>query len=132
MDKKEVLRFQRIKRVYGLTKDQYEKLNSGACPICLRTFDDNIRPCIDHDHVTGAIRGVVCLYCNHRLIGRHRDGSLVRRIADYLDSPRPGWVVPKKKRKKKCKKKTKMSTTTKTSPKTRSRSTRKSKSVSST
>jgi hypothetical protein len=29
----------------------------------------------------------------------HRDGALIRRVADYLEGPRPGWIVPKKKRK---------------------------------
>lgn len=99
-EKKEKARWARIKRVYGLEKEQYDKLNTGSCPICLRDWTDLVRPCVDHDHVSGDVRGIVCLYCNHRLIGRHRDSAVLRRIADYLDRPRRGWIVPKKKRKK--------------------------------
>lgn len=128
MDQKEKLRFQRIKRVYGLTKEQYEQLYTDSCCICLRPYDDTVHPVVDHDHVSGLIRGIICTYCNHRLVGRHRDGMLVRRIADYLDAPRPGWVVPKKKkRKKKCLTK---KTTTKTSTKLTTGTTRKTKSKS--
>jgi hypothetical protein len=40
---------------------------------------------------------LLCRYCNHRLVGRHRDSRLLRRIADYLDVG-TGWFVPEKKK----------------------------------
>lgn len=104
-ERKEKARWSRILRVYGITKEQFEELNVGTCPICLRLFDSDVRPVIDHDHTTGEIRGVLCFYCNHRIVGRHRDGDLIRRVADYLDAPRRGWIVPKPKKKRKKKKK---------------------------
>lgn len=100
-EKKEKARWSRVKRVYGLTKEDYEKLDTGVCPICLRGWSKTVHPCIDHDHSDGTVRGVVCRYCNHRLIGRHRDSSVLRRIADYLDNPRLFVVPPKKKKRKK-------------------------------
>lgn len=103
-EKKEKAKFRRILRVYGITKEEYDSLNSGSCPICLRSFDDRVRPVVDHDHATGEIRGILCFYCNHRIVGRHRDGLLLRRVADYLEAPRRGFIVPKKKRKRKKKK----------------------------
>ena len=104
-DRKERARWQRILRVYGLTKEQYEELNNGVCPICLRLFDDNVRPVIDHDHVSGEVRGILCFYCNHRVVGRHRNSDALRRVCDYLDAPRRGWIVPKRKKRKKRKRK---------------------------
>jgi hypothetical protein len=107
-EKKEKARWARIFRVYGIDKDQYSELDLGNCPICLRVWSDTVRPCIDHDHSTGDLRGVICLYCNHRIVGRHRDGDLIQRMADYLKAPRRGWIVPpkpKKKRKARSKKK---------------------------
>lgn len=98
---KEKARFARIKRIYGLTKEQYDELNTGSCPVCLRAFDDLVRPVVDHDHSTGHVRGLLCFYCNHRVVGRHRDADLIRRVADYLSRPSKGWIVPKKKKRKK-------------------------------
>lgn len=99
--KKEKARFTRIKRVYGLSKEDYEGLKLPHCPICERTFDDNVKPVIDHDHRTGAVRGILCFYCNHRIVGRHRDAGILRRVADYLEKAPTGFVVPKKPRRKK-------------------------------
>jgi hypothetical protein len=100
-DKKEKARWSRIKRVYGLTKEQYEELDTGCCPICLRPWGDSVKPVVDHDHVEAVVRGIVCRYCNHRRIGHHRDAELVYRIARYLQGPFYLTMPPKKKRKKK-------------------------------
>jgi hypothetical protein len=38
---------------YGLHGDAYEQLlveQCNSCPCCYRSFDDDIRPCVDHDH----------------------------------------------------------------------------------
>lgn len=100
MDSKEKARWARIKRVYGLSKEQYDKLDTGVCVVCLRPWSSSVRPCIDHDHATGEVRGLLCFYCNHRVVGRHRDPDLIYRVYDYLSQPRRGWIVPPKKKKK--------------------------------
>ena len=104
-EKKEKARWSRILSVYGLTKEQYEELDLGHCPICLRVWDETVRPVIDHDHVSRMVRNIVCRYCNHRRIGHHRDSELVQRIADYLKGPFTLVMPPKKKRSRKRKKK---------------------------
>lgn len=100
-DKKEKARWSRIKRVYGITKEQYDEMDTGSCPICLRDWSLSVRPCVDHDHITGDVRGLLCIWCNRRAVGRFRDPELVYRIADYLASPRRGWIVPPKKKRRK-------------------------------
>lgn len=102
-EKKEKARWSRIRRTYGISKEQYDELDQGHCPICLRSWSDNVRPAVDHDHVSGFVRGIVCLYCNRVRIGRFRDAELVRRIADYLVGPFEYLVPTKKKRKRKKK-----------------------------
>lgn len=103
--RKEKARWQRIFRVYGITKEQYDEIDTGSCEVCLRPWSDTVKPCVDHDHHTGDVRGILCFYCNHRVVGRHRDGDLIQRVADYLKAPRKGWIVPKKKPKKRKRKK---------------------------
>lgn len=106
-EKKERARWSRILRVYGITKQQYEELDLGYCPICLSIWNNTTRPCVDHDHSTGRVRGLLCLYCNRYRVGHFRDPDLVQRIVDYLRGSlqRPEWIVPPKKKKKRKKKK---------------------------
>ena len=95
-EKKHRAKFQRIFKIYGITKEQYDELDTGSCTICQRVWTDAVRPAVDHDHVTGHIRGLICLYCNRYRVGRFRDADLVQRIADYLRGPFKGWIVPPK------------------------------------
>lgn len=99
----------RLKRVYGITLDQYMSLltnQGGCCAVCRRDHKMfNRRLSVDHNHETGEIRGLLCLLCNYRLVGRHKQGVLLRSAADYLDKPGTGWFVPPKiKKKRKTKK----------------------------
>jgi hypothetical protein len=93
-----------LRRLYGLSTEQYDELlerQSGNCAVCLRPESEfNVRLAVDHDHISGEVRGLLCRYCNHRLVGRHRDPELLRRIADYLEVG-TGWFVPPKKKKRK-------------------------------
>lgn len=99
-----------LRRLYGITLEQYNQMlnnQNGCCAICDRHRDEFDRHfSVDHNHATGEIRGLLCTYCNHRVVGRHRDGALLRRIADYVDQG-TGWFVPKKRptRKRKPKRK---------------------------
>lgn len=95
-----------LQRVYGITLQQYNQMledQNHCCAICGKHEKDERKSlAVDHNHVTREIRGLLCNYCNHRVVGRHRDGNLLRRIADYVEQG-TGWFVPKKKRPKKRK-----------------------------
>lgn len=61
-----------LKRAYKLTVAQVNimhKEQDGKCKICLMPSTKLV---VDHDHVTGAARGLLCPACNHGL-GRFRD-----------------------------------------------------------
>ena len=52
-----------LKRKYGLTLEEFEELlaaQGGGGAICGRPNPDNV----DHDHVTGRVRGILCWNCN--------------------------------------------------------------------
>lgn len=90
-----------LRNKYGITLEQYNdmlKKQKECCAICSRHQSEfKTRLAVDHNHATGEIRGLLCSYCNHRIVGRHRNGDLLRRIADYVDQG-TGWFVPKRKR----------------------------------
>jgi hypothetical protein len=95
---------------YGITVAQYEELLSkqdGRCAICKRKAEEfKTRLAVDHDHTTLEIRGLLCSHCNHRLVGRHRDAVLLRRIADYIEQGTGLYVPLRKKRRRRAKRKT--------------------------
>ena len=94
-----------IKRIYGISQTEYEELleeQKFSCGICKRHESEFAKKlAVDHDHHTGEIRGLLCQYCNQRVLGRHRDPIIFRNTAEYLERDRKGWKVPSKKRIKK-------------------------------
>lgn len=79
-----------LKTKYGLTEKEYEQLLtncSGRCEACGKNFEtEGLWPCVDHDHATGRVRGVLCVNCNTG-IGSLGDGIAGVRLAlEYLES----------------------------------------------
>lgn len=77
-------------RKYGLTKEQADHLLSvcfGACPLCHKRFSKWRPACVDHDHRTGRVRGLLCSPCNADLGALHEDVGWLRRAAEYLIEP---------------------------------------------
>jgi hypothetical protein len=71
---------------YGLTLADYERMfaeQGGRCAICA-TEVSGARLCVDHDHGTGKVRGLLCHACN-KAIGGFRDSTeLLKRAIAYL------------------------------------------------
>lgn len=88
-----------LRRKYGITEDQYFELlekQNFCCAICGKHESSFSRKlAVEHNHLTGEIRGLVCNYDNHRVIGRHTDADLMQKVADYLRQG-TGLFVPKK------------------------------------
>jgi len=74
------------KREYGLTVEQVAEMRAGGCAIC-RAPNGGGRHGqlhIDHDHVTGRVRGALCDGCNLGL-GKFRDDpALLEAAIRYL------------------------------------------------
>lgn len=80
----------RVMRVYGLPEGGYAALyeaQGGRCAICQWATGRTKRLAVDHDHVTGEVRGLLCGPCN-QTIGRLRDApDAFDRAAAYLRNP---------------------------------------------
>ncbi|TMR97331.1 endonuclease domain-containing protein [Nonomuraea basaltis] len=80
-----------LRNTYGMTKEDFESLweaQDGRCAVCHAGFKKR-RPHVDHNHQTGAVRGLLCFTCN-TAIGKMRDDpALLRAAAAYLESPLP-------------------------------------------
>lgn len=78
-----------LKRRFGITPEQYEQMHeaqNGLCAICGRPESVlDRRLAVDHSHVTGEIRGLLCHSCNTG-VGKLQDNpELLRKAADYLE-----------------------------------------------
>lgn len=79
----------RLRSKYGLdvaAVERMTKVQSGRCLICGTTPGQLV---VDHCHVTGKVRGLLCRNCNIGLGFLQDDPQLARRAADYLDAHRP-------------------------------------------
>lgn len=67
-----------LKRKYGITPDEYQQmwnLQDGKCEICKIQFirssewgkPKKTQACVDHNHITGKVRSLLCRGCNLKL-----------------------------------------------------------------
>lgn len=84
-----------VERKYGLTPDEYRALHyaqGGRCYVCRKASGKARRLGVDHDHLTGEVRGLVCtgsltaMTCN-RLIAIYGREQLLRGAAMLSDPP---------------------------------------------
>jgi len=82
--KRSQLRLLRLK--YDLSEEGYKSLwdaQKGRCKICEKDLGE-IRPVIDHDHVSGKVRGLLCSKCNLGLGHFEDNPDLLLLACDYL------------------------------------------------
>ena len=76
-------RARHFQRSYGMTAQDVESLGraqGGVCAVCRGRRAEHV----DHDHVTGIVRGLLCFSCNAAL-GQFRDDiATLQRAIDYL------------------------------------------------
>lgn len=60
-----ILRKSKLKIAYGITPEEYEEMSS-TCEICGRSKKKRSLH-VDHDHKTGAVRGILCAECNRNI-----------------------------------------------------------------
>lgn len=81
----------RVVKVYGLSPGDYDRLyviQGGKCYICQRATGASKRLAVDHDHISGEVRGLLCKLCNRDVLGHLRDDiEALQRAIDYLREP---------------------------------------------
>lgn len=99
---RKIQRTDRLRRYYGISLEEYDLLltSQGAkCAVCGGTDPKASNGtgieyfAVDHDHNTGAVRGLLCNPCNSGLGGFRDDPALLSLAVEYLKSP-PGKFLP--------------------------------------
>lgn len=84
----DAIRAKNLMYSYGITPEVYDQMlaaQGGVCAVCGQQCSRRARLAVDHDHGTGAVRGLLCNNCN-RSLGLLRDSRevLLSAVA-YLD-----------------------------------------------
>jgi Autographiviridae endonuclease VII len=77
-----------LRRKFGIGIEEYERMfeaHGGVCAICGETRPEERTLHVDHDHETGAIRGLLCFRCNNAIGDFREEYELFLRAANYLD-----------------------------------------------
>jgi hypothetical protein len=76
-----------LKSDYNITLDEYNEIlikQNNGCAICGKTINGKRNMCVDHDHETGRVRGLLCSHCNWGL-GHFKDNiDLLENAIKYL------------------------------------------------
>lgn len=70
-----------VRQSYGITVEEYDRLMALPCGCC-----GGLAQHLDHDHVTGAIRGPLCAGCNLMLGHAKDDPDRLRAGAAYIEA----------------------------------------------
>jgi hypothetical protein len=86
----------RVSRLYkyGLTPEEFDAIlasQGGRCGICRSKSPKSARNgtwCVDHDHVTGQVRGLLCNLCNRAVGMLQDDPKIIRAAVRYVERHR--------------------------------------------
>lgn len=86
---KAVSRKHLLKKKYGITEKEYQQmlLQQGmTCAACSTAPTKNKSLCVDHNHKTGKVRGLLCSFCNLVVGWVKDDPTILRHIITYLET----------------------------------------------
>ena len=78
----------RLKRLYNMTLEEYNTLlisQNYSCKICGKSSEEeNKALSVDHCHINGKVRGLLCDRCNKFIGAMNDDAALINRCVKYL------------------------------------------------
>lgn len=81
-------RIKHLSRTFNLTLQEFELLRTAQnnmCAICGKDFSElKDNPCVDHNHNTGKIRGLLCPHCNRGIGLLQDDPTICLKAYNYL------------------------------------------------
>ncbi len=96
-----IMRKATLNQEYDMTPDEHarmEREQGGVCAICGRPPTGGLRTkrlFVDHDHTTGAVRGLLCTACNNAL-GQFQDSQeILDKAKAYLQKHAPQVTLDK-------------------------------------
>jgi len=78
-----------LQKKYGITLEIYDQKlaeQNDCCALCGKhksSFKRSLH--VDHNHKTKKVRGLVCYYCNNKLIFKHTRDTATK-LKDYMDT----------------------------------------------
>lgn len=82
-----------LKRRYGLSRSDFDvllKSQGGVCAICRKPGWAGMSPHVDHDHETGAVRGILCKACNSAMGLIKEDLDIAQSMVEYMKKFKQG------------------------------------------
>lgn len=76
-----------LKHHYGIDGEDWARMYNAQnrlCKICLSFLEVDFKTCVDHCHLTGSVRGLICRRCNRGLGLFCDDVNLMLRAIEYL------------------------------------------------
>lgn len=89
-------RLQAASRKYGIALDELAALRDAQfnrCEICSVEFGARTSPCVDHDHDTGKVRGLLCKHCNFAIGHLYNSPRNAVSAAVYLRATTSGLAL---------------------------------------
>lgn len=89
-EKSEQWRARKLFNRYGITVGEFDQMlaeQDGVCVVCGISGAEGSRfgvLVVDHDHQTGAVRGLLCSKCNSGIGLLGDDPAVLRRAAEYV------------------------------------------------
>lgn len=84
-----VSRRHRLRKAFGMTEHDYEqrlRAQGGGCAVCGKApAAHKKRFAVDHDHISGIVRGILCSACNTAIGLFDDDPARLRNAAAYLE-----------------------------------------------
>lgn len=77
-----------LRQLYGLSVEEFDAIvvsQSGVCAICPTPVGHTRDTHVDHDHTTGAVRGLLCRRCNRALGLLKDDERWLKSAIRYLE-----------------------------------------------
>jgi hypothetical protein len=93
--KKEQEKNRKLIKNYGITRAEYEQIlinQNNKCASCEEDFN-SFRPVVDHDHMFGKVRGILCVKCNAGIGMFDNDEEKLYKAIKYLKKSNAGWMA---------------------------------------